>query len=173
MWAREAEFDTLMVAQSIRTGVPVWVIKATIAKESGFDPGAFRDEPKLKDASRGLGQLLLSTAIWLGYRGEAGDDQAHTGGLYDPAESIRWTAEYLKRQRRRYPDAPWDEIYAAYNAGSIRYAADEAGKILEPRRLINEANLAGWRRAADHFRPGWRAEPIPARPFRRRGSAGA
>ena len=170
MWARENDFNTLIEARSIITGIPTWVIKATIAKESGFDPAAYRAEPRINDASRGLGQILGSTAVWLGYRGPYGDDTTHTGGLYEPAISISYTAEYLKRQRRRYPDAPWDEVYSAFNAGSIRYVADADGKIIEPRQLVNEEHVKGWRRAADHFRPGWRAEPIPARPFQPRGS---
>jgi Transglycosylase SLT domain len=145
-WARENDFDDFVRAESARYSVPVAVIKATIATESGFNPGAYRMEPALGDASRGLMQVLLSTARGLGYNGEAGNDQRRVGGLYDPWTSIQLGTFYLARQAGRYPDRPWTDVYAAYNAGSLRYKSNGAGKV-----LINAPAVALWRKHYAYF----------------------
>ena len=154
-WARAHDFDTAIAAASVATAIPSWVIKATIAKESSFNPKEKRDDPGGK-TSRGLMQLLPGTASDMGYLGPVGDDLSRSGGLYDPVVSITYGARYLRFQRRRYPNAPWDHIYAAYNAGSLRFEDTDDG-----RQLVNESHIVGWRRAADEFMPGWRSTAPP------------
>lgn len=148
-WKHENAFDDLVVSASRRHQIPTWVIKATIAKESSFEPTAIRRDPGGK-TSRGLLQLLEATARDMGYAGPAGDDETRTGGLYDPATSIEYGTRYLRWQAARASWAAWDEVYAAYNAGSIRKTSGGL--------LVNEKHVIGWRRAADYFRPGWRNE---------------
>ena len=145
-WARENDFDDFVRAESARYGIPVAVIKATIATESGFNPGAYRKEPQLGDASRGLMQVLLTTARGLGYTGEPGDDLKRISGLYDPWTSIQLGTFYLARQAGRYTDRPWTDIYAAYNAGSLRYKANGAGRV-----LVNAPAVALWRKNYTYF----------------------
>ncbi len=150
-WTRENKYDDAIAAAAKRHGVPVWVIKTTIAKESGFNPSAFT-------GSIGLMQLEEATARDLGFKGVV-------EGLYDPAVSIALGTAYLARQAKRYPKAPWDEIYAAYNSGAIR--KNDRGQLVNTKGLTNvEEHVAGWRRAADYFRPGWRSEKRPTRPAR-------
>lgn len=61
-----------------RYHVPVELVLAVMGVESSFDPRAFRAEPQINDASRGLMQLLLGTARGLGFTGPE-------DGLFDPA----------------------------------------------------------------------------------------
>jgi len=146
MFNAESAFDPIVFANSAKYGVPPWVIKATIGKESSFNPKAYRAEPAIGDASRGLMQILLSTAKDLGLRGDPGDDVLKIGGLYEPALNIQLGTKLLAQLRSRYTSSPWDDIYAAYNAGSIL----RSGGV-----LANEANVAGWRRLASYFNPSW------------------
>lgn len=149
MWARENDFDDLIAAAANSYGVPVWVIKATAAKESSFDPTAY------DGSSRGLMMIEEATARGLGYTGTIGDDTTRTGGLYDPTIAIRFGVKDLGQLQTRYPSEPWDARYAAYNSGKIRRNA--AGEFVNSKGLnIVEQHVAGWRRAADYFMPGWR-----------------
>jgi hypothetical protein len=104
-----------------RYGLDPLLLKAMIAKESGFNPTAFRPEPSIGDASRGLAQVLYKTATWLGYRGDP-------DGLFDPAVSLEYGAKYLAYQAGRYAgSATFDgDLYASYNAGSVRRTATGA-----------------------------------------------
>lgn len=142
MFPRENDFNDMIAVESTRYGVPVAVIKATIATESGFNPKAYRAEPKLGDASRGLMQVLGKTARALGFAASFGDDAKRDGGLFDPWVSIQTGTAYLAQQRRRYPSVSWDQIYAAYNAGSIRFKMGDAGS----KTLINESAVRVWRK---------------------------
>lgn len=121
-------------------GVPPWVVNATIATESSFDPGAFAGPGD----GRGLMQLTEGTARGLGYTGALGDDARRKGGLYDPETSIALGTKLLGSLRRRFPREPWDRIYSAYNSGSPTGAPAK--------------HVASWRRHADYFRPGWAFE---------------
>lgn len=90
--------------------------KGVTMQESRFDPGAYRAEPQINDASRGLMQLLAGTAQAIGYTGPIGDDSSHTGGLYDPQTNIdygvRLLAENIRTAGGNLPIA-----ISAYNAG--------------------------------------------------------
>lgn len=90
-------------------------VLAVIEIESARDPQAFRAEPQINDASRGLLQVLLSTARDRGYGGPP-------DGLFDPLTSIRvgmahliWTYDYLLYRLNRVPQT--GEWIGAYNAG--------------------------------------------------------
>lgn len=89
-------------------------ILAVIEIESSFDPRAYRAEPHLGDASRGLMQLLLSSA-------RDREPGVTSEALYDPATNIRlgvahleWTYDYLAGRRQGIGKA---DAIAAYNAG--------------------------------------------------------
>lgn len=88
-------------------------VMAIIEIESSFDPNAYRAEKHLGDASRGLMQILLSTAK---DRGFSGDPTL----LFDVETNIRygmrqlkWTWDYLARAG--FHDR--DKWIGAYNAG--------------------------------------------------------
>jgi len=87
------------------------LIFATIMVESGGNTYAIRQEPRLHDASYGLGQLLYSTARGIGYRGTP-------EGLFDPAVNIDLIAKYHKRNFDHYQDLNPIELTTAYNTGS-------------------------------------------------------
>lgn len=87
------------------------LIFATIMVESGGDTFAIRHEPRINDASYGLGQLLYGTARGLGYRGTP-------EGLYDPETNIYLIAKYHKRNFDHYQDLNSEQLTVAYNTGS-------------------------------------------------------
>jgi hypothetical protein len=103
-------FDSLIHSIASRHGVDPFLVKAVIAAESSFDPRAFRNEPQIKDASRGLMQTLYATARDMGYTGAP-------DGLFDPATSIEYGTRYLKRQLLRY-SGDTARAVAAYNSGT-------------------------------------------------------
>lgn len=118
-FSREDDFDDIISAAAVSFDVDADLLKATIATESGFRPEAFRAEPRINDASRGLMQVLYQTAKWLGY---AGDPE----GLLDPVTSITYGARYLAWQLNRYGASPTraTDAIAAYNAGTATKRPD-------------------------------------------------
>jgi hypothetical protein len=103
-------FDSLIRSIASRHAVDPFLVKAVIAAESSFDPRAFRNEPQIQDASRGLMQTLYATARDMGYTGAP-------EGLFDPATSIEYGTRYLKRQLLRY-SGDTARAVAAYNSGT-------------------------------------------------------
>ncbi len=87
------------------------LIFATIMVESGGNTYAIRQEPRIHDASYGLGQLLYGTARGIGYRGKP-------EGLFDPAVNIDLIARYHKRNFDRYQELNSTQLTVAYNTGS-------------------------------------------------------
>lgn len=81
MWANERTWFTQIQDTAARYGVDPALVSAVIGQESGFNPQAYRAEPAIGDASRGLMQVLQRTAQALGYTGTP-------DGLFDPATSI-------------------------------------------------------------------------------------
>lgn len=95
-------------------GLPVELIVATIATESGGDPNARRPEPSIRDESVGLMQTLVGTA-----REATANPSLTAAALLDPDTSIKAGAAYIAQQRRStHLDPPL--VAAAYNAGSLR-----------------------------------------------------
>lgn len=87
------------------------VIYATIMVESMGNPKATRYEPHINDSSYGLGQILSSTARYLGFSGNAEE-------LYDPQVSIDLIGRYHRRTLDVYGELSPDKLATAYNAGS-------------------------------------------------------
>jgi soluble lytic murein transglycosylase-like protein len=102
----EIERD-IAAAHAAYPGVPAQLIRAIIIVESGGNPLAIRQEPG-GEASRGLMQLLLSTARSLGYNGPP-------DGLFDPALNVKLGTAYLWRLYQRLGD--WQAVISAYNGG--------------------------------------------------------
>lgn len=108
-----SEFDGLIYAAATAHDVPPALLRACVEQESGGNPRAVRVEKHLRDESRGLLQLLTSTAAELGV---AADD------LFDPAANLDAGARYLRQQFDRFPEIPddeerWQFAVGAYNAG--------------------------------------------------------
>lgn len=110
LFNKEQEYLPVVNAVSQTTGVPSALILAHIKQESAFNPRAFRNEPKIKDASYGLMQLLLGTASKM-------DINATPEKLYDPAYNITLGATYIAQNLARYPGDIQSAI-ASYNAGT-------------------------------------------------------
>lgn len=87
------------------------VIYATIMTESEGNKYAFRYEPKIKDASLCLGQILISTARNLGFDGDPKE-------LYKPAVCINLIGKYHRMMLDRYGSLSPIQLAVAYNAGS-------------------------------------------------------
>lgn len=87
------------------------LLKGLIARESAWNPGAFRHEPAINDASYGLMQVLLSTA-----KQALGNQNLTPSDLFIPDINIAAGAAYLKGQLTRYGDAR--RAVSAYNCGS-------------------------------------------------------
>lgn len=103
-------------------GVPVELIIATIATESGGDKNARRSEPQINDESVGLMQTLVKTA-----RGALGRPTLSGDDLLDPATSIEAGTAYIAHQRYvTHFDPP--KVAAAYNAGSLRVDNADANR---------------------------------------------
>jgi len=110
---REDQFDSLIWTAAVAHGLDPLLIKAIIAQESGFQPGAFRAEPRIGDASRGLMQILYGTARDMGYAGSS-------DGLFDPATNIEYGTRFLASRWERYSASGRQrtDAIAAYNAGT-------------------------------------------------------
>lgn len=87
------------------------LLKGLIARESAWNPGAFRHEPAINDASYGLMQVLLSTA-----RQALQNPNLTPSDLFIPDINIAAGATYLKGQLTRYGDVR--RAVSAYNCGS-------------------------------------------------------
>lgn len=114
IWKYQNAYDKIIDGMALGYGIPAPLIKAVIAKESSFNPRAMKSEPHLKDASRGLMQVLYRTAKNLGFTGEAEK-------LYQPDISIMYgtklLAENIKRSKNAKIPNPVANAIAAYNAG--------------------------------------------------------
>lgn len=95
-------------------GVPIEVVFGVMAAESGFNERAYRNEPHINDASRGLMQLLYRTARALGHAGSAED-------LYDPAVNIALGTQYLADGLTVHNGDVWAAV-SRYNNGHGRVA---------------------------------------------------
>lgn len=110
------------------------LIFATIMVESGGDTYAIRHEPRINDASYGLGQILYGTAKGIGYRGKP-------EGLYDPQTNIYLIAKYHRRNFDRYTELDALELTTAYNTGSP-YKRPHPGHLAKFNKWYNSlANL--------------------------------
>lgn len=108
LFANERAYDGTVNAAAARYGVPPDLVRAVIAVESGFRERALRGEPQQQDASRGLMQLLLSTAHGLGWSGEP-------DALFLPGVNIPLGVRHLRAMYDRA--GTWDGAVSAYNGG--------------------------------------------------------
>lgn len=119
IWTRYGE---LCSQYAKRYGVPVELIVATIAAESGGDQNARRAEPQINDESVGLMQTLVKTA-----RGALGQRDILAEHLLKPELSIEAGTAYIAQQRgTTHFDPP--KVAAAYNAGSLRRDRGDANR---------------------------------------------
>jgi soluble lytic murein transglycosylase-like protein len=116
------------------------ILKGMVAAESSFNPKAFRAEPQISDASRGLMQVLAGTARALGYLGPLGNDTTRTGGLYTPIISLVLGAKLLAQNLARARAPKHVIALSAYNAGfsSVAGRTDDA-KRTAAGVIINQA----------------------------------
>ncbi len=108
VWSR---YGSLIRTSAEKYDLDPDLIFATIMIESGGNTYAVRQEPRIHDASYGLGQLLYGTARGIGYRGTP-------EGLFDPSVNIDLIAKYHKRNFDHYKDLNPSELTIAYNTGS-------------------------------------------------------
>ncbi len=118
------------------------LVDAIIQVESGYNPWAVRYEPKftirnipdkyarmngitvetervLNKMSFGLGQIMGSTARWLGFQGPL-------TALCDPELNVTWMCKYLIKLKTE--NHVLENVIASYNAGSVR--RDAEGKLV-------------------------------------------
>lgn len=104
-------YDDLVQRYAAQFNVPEALIRAVIMVESSGNPKAYRAEPKIKDASYGLMQLLSKTAQWISGR------IVSAAELFNPEINIELGTRYLRYQLTRY-DGNIEAAAAAYNAGT-------------------------------------------------------
>lgn len=135
-WRHEEAFNELIEAAAQKYQVPPALVKGVIAQESAFRPEAYREEPRISDASRGLMQVLERTARGLGFKGDP-------GLLFDPVVNIDLGTKLLA-QNFRQARGNWDVALSAYNAGFSRDRPWDAKRYTEDPthpeygRMINE-----------------------------------
>jgi soluble lytic murein transglycosylase-like protein len=95
----EDSFDAIIQNKARDFGVDAALVKAVIAAESSFEPGAVS-----RVGALGLMQLMPETAAWLGVEDPLDADQSIEGGT-----------RYLREMLDRYGDTR--RALAAYNAG--------------------------------------------------------
>jgi len=119
MWASENKYDEIISKKASKYNVPIALVKAVIAKESSFNPKAYKAEPQISDASRGLMQVLFRTAKGLGFKG------ADPAMLFDPTINIEFGTALLAENLKR-TGGKVDAAIAAYNAGWSKVRANDA-----------------------------------------------
>lgn len=130
IWARENDFDDIIKERSAENGVPWAMTKAIIAKESSFNPRAYKEEPQIPDASTGLMQVLLGTAKRLGFA-------LDINALADPATNIEYGTKLLSQNLAR-AGGDFRIAVAAYNAGWSKVRKNDAPRDSKG-RFINES----------------------------------
>jgi soluble lytic murein transglycosylase-like protein len=116
LFARENDFDDVILPVAEAQGVDPALLKAMVAAESGFNPAAYHYDANVQDASRGLAQFEGSTWAALGNPGGPGDDATHTGGPYDPNLAVPAMAHFVAGLLSR-AGGRVDVAVAAYNSG--------------------------------------------------------
>lgn len=125
-WPKAATVATTVETVAKSLGLDPSLVMGMIATESEFLPTAYRAEPAIGDASRGLMQILYKTAQAVGYVGEP-------DGLYGVEINVRFGGKYLRDQIRGHGGDVWAGV-SAYNNGH--------GK-----RLTVNKYICDWRKA--------------------------
>ena len=141
-------YSELTTKYSKLFGIDERLIRAIIQTESSFNPWAIRVErgfwtrylggikatffktpekdekwltyPDLVSASYGLMQIMLTTAMEMGFRFK------YPTELLEPETNIKYGCAYLKKLYNRYGD--WKDAVAAYNAGVAKKNLDRTYK---------------------------------------------
>uniref|UniRef100_A0A7C4XNK9 Transglycosylase SLT domain-containing protein n=1 Tax=candidate division WWE3 bacterium TaxID=2053526 RepID=A0A7C4XNK9_UNCKA len=109
------------------------LIFATVMVESGGNTYASRYEPHLNDSSYGLGQIMFSTARWIGFEGSRED-------LYDPEVNIDLIGRYYFKNKTMFgDDLTVEQLVTSYNAGNP-FARPTAGHIQKFQKWFNKAS---------------------------------
>lgn len=128
---------------AIRTGLPVALIEAVIAAESG-------GQPRAASRAGAMGLMQLMPGTWALLRAQLGLG----ADPFDPADNILAGAAYLRDLRDRY-GAPG--YLAAYNAGPGRYEASLAGRPLPLETRLYVARIVGRTGTVGQGESDWRA----------------
>lgn len=107
-WRDQQKYAPEIHAAAKAHGLRPAFLWAIVAKESAFNPRAFRREPKIGDASYGLGQLLYGTAKTMGFRGQPDE-------LFEVPTNLQYAAKYLASRLRLAGNE--DGAASAYNGG--------------------------------------------------------
>lgn len=147
MQASREEIDRLIQQTAERHKVDPALIRAVIAAESAYQPGATS-----RKGAQGLMQLMPGTAHELG-----------VSNAYDPRQNIEAGARYLRALLEKY-DGDLDKALAAYNAGE--------GAVERAHGVPNYRETRAYvRKVTDnYFHPGSGRQPGPmekARTIRR------
>ena len=103
---KERDLYALADRMAERYGVDPYIFRRMIQQESGFNPRARND----RTGATGLAQVMAATALDPGYGVKPLEDR------YDPVESLRFGAEYLKAMLDKF-DGDYRLALAAYNSG--------------------------------------------------------
>ncbi len=109
-WTK-SKYKEIIQKVSVKYDLDPQLIQATIMTESEGRENAYRFEPRLNDASLCLGQILTSTARYLGYDGSIKD-------MYKPEVCIDLIGRYHRRTLDTYGNLSSIQLATAYNAGS-------------------------------------------------------
>ncbi|OGG17269.1 hypothetical protein A3D78_03175 [Candidatus Gottesmanbacteria bacterium RIFCSPHIGHO2_02_FULL_39_14] len=105
------EYKDLIAYTSQKYDLDPQLIYATIMTESQGNEHAYRFEPRLNEASYGLGQILVSTARSLGFNGAPSE-------LFIPEIGIDLIGRYHKKYLDKYGRLSPQQLARAYNTGS-------------------------------------------------------
>lgn len=153
LFARENDFDGILVPVAQAQGVDPALLKAMVAQESGFDPAAYHFDANVQDASRGLAQIEGSTWAAYGAPGGPGDDATHTGGPYDPNLALPIMANIMGGNLER-AGGRVDVAVAAYNSGWSKQRPNDAPRHADG-TFISQAYVD---RVLTHFLPYYAAQ---------------
>lgn len=105
--AEPTAYDDIIAENAARVGIPVDLFRRLIAQESNFNPNAVSEK-----GAGGLGQVMPDTARDPGF----GVRPLAAESLMDPAENIRFSADYFGAMMNKF-DGDVPLALAAYNAG--------------------------------------------------------
>jgi len=105
-------YGSIIDSVSQKYSVDPQLIFATIMTESEGNPYAYRFEAHLNDASYGLGQILYTTALNLGFNGNPED-------IYRPEIGIDLIGRYHKNTIDTYGNLTPEQMTTVYNTGNL------------------------------------------------------
>lgn len=120
----------ILALAAVNNDVPPHIFVSMCSVESSLNPRAVAPNDGGED-SLGLCQIKLSTARYMGYKG-------NRAGLFDPEVNAKFAARYLRYQLRRY-DGDMAKALTAYNAGRDTGNREYVEKVLN-----RWTDLAGW-----------------------------